>query len=125
MRLNTPGAGPRLLGEPTLRDVPVGEPFELTLGDAADVQAVLRTLSDNTRFHEKGRNGERLTIEATVTNAKGHPVIAEIREPVQGDAFKVVSETSAHGTKGGDPVWRMTVPANGSASVTFSFQWLN
>ncbi len=124
VRLNAPGIGARLIGEPGMRDVPVGEPFELTMGDAADVQAKLHT-TDDTSFHENGRDGERTTIEATVTNAKNHPVTAEIRQPVQNDAFKVISETSAHGTKAGDPVWRMTVPANGSASVTYAVQWLN
>jgi hypothetical protein len=33
-------------------------------------------------------------------------------------SLKVLDETSPHTTKAGDPVWSLTVPAGGEASVT-------
>ncbi len=114
----------RLIGQSALRDVPVGEPFELEIGSAANVQAKVR-MTAQTLGKAKGRSFERDTFEATLTNASSRPVTGEIRQPVQGAGFKVDAETAPHTTKAGDPVWRMSVPANGSASVTYAVEWLD
>jgi hypothetical protein len=114
----------RLIGQPELRDVPVGEPFELEIGSAAGVQAKVRMTAQTLR-KSKGRTLERDTFEATLTNAAGRSVTGEIRQPSRGDGFKVDAETAPHTTKAGDPVWRLSVPANGAASVTYTVEWLD
>jgi len=118
------GGGALFIGEPQLRDVAVGEPFELTTGEASDVQATWRVVSFQS-FRRNGRDGERAAIEARLTNAKSQPVTGELRHIVGGaEGFKVIAETSPHGTKGGDPVWRLTVPATGEASVSYTVEYL-
>jgi len=77
-----------------------------------------------TGFTRHGHQGARATIEATLTNAKPVAVTGEIRQLRAYDSTKVVTETAPHGTKAGDPVWRLTVPANGEASVTYTVDYL-
>jgi len=111
------GGAERFLGQPDLRDVPVGEPFELEIGQAADVQASWRIVG-RTRSKVNGQALQRSTVEATLTNAKTTPVTAEVRMLGSEGSLKVLDETSPHTTKAGDPVWSLTVPAGGEASVT-------
>ncbi len=116
--------GPELfVGEPSLRDIAVGAPFELEVGEASDVEVNWRVVSLQA-FKSNGRDGERATIAASFTNAKPEAVTGEFRHAVNGQSFKVVAETSGHGTKGGDPVWRLTVPANGQADLTYTVRYL-
>jgi hypothetical protein len=105
------------IGEQGLRDVPLNEPFELQTGRAGDVTAVQRVVSDETRAGH-----ERVTLEFTLTSAKSAPVIAELRQTPEGEGFKVVSESTSHVLKNGDDVWRVSIPANGSATVTTTIE---
>jgi len=119
------GDGPeRFIGEPQVRDVPVGEPFELVTGQASDVQVAWR-ITGLQRYDKAGRHGVRVSVEATATNAKGRPVVAEFRDQVAGrTGYGVVAESQGHGTKAGDPVWRLELPANGEASLTYTAEYL-
>ena len=104
------------LGEPKLRDVPVNEPFELEVGEASDVQAKLHTLSD-TKVVVGAASKDRTAGEVVVTNAKSEPVIFELRFPSGADGVSIVKESVRHILKNGSLVWRLTVPANGSATL--------
>jgi hypothetical protein len=105
------------IGEQGLRDVPMNEPFELQTGQASDVAATQRVVSDTTHA---GR--QQMALEFTLTNAKSVPVIAELRQTPDGEGFKVVSESTPHVLKNGDDVWRVTIPANGAATVTTTIE---
>ena len=118
----TQGDGDYLLGEPRLEDVAVGSPFELEVGDAPDVEASWRVTAV-VPFTRHGVKGRRVTVVATLTNAKRQPVTGEVRQAAQYLGFKLLSESARHATRGGDPVWDLTVPANGTASVRFTAEF--
>jgi hypothetical protein len=107
-----------LVGEPRLeRDVPVGEAFELTLGQASDVtvaKAVTREASD-------GRGHVLRVLDVRAANAKPYPVTLEIRHPRLGaPGFQVVAESQPHTLKAGDPLWRLTLPPLGETDLTYT-----
>ena len=110
-----------LLGEPTLdRDVPVGEPFELQLGQASQVTLTERLTSDQPR--PGGRVSQ--TFEVLAANAKPMPVTLEIRHHRAGaDGFKVTAESLPHGEKAGDPLWRLTLPAGGEQTLRYTVDY--
>lgn len=118
------GAGPGgrglLVGEPALeRDVPVGEPFELDLGEASDVTVTDRLVSST----PLGTRRLRRAFEIEAANARSAPVTVEIRHDRAGAAgFRVVAESDRHGDKAGDPLWRITVPANGRRTLTYAIE---
>ena len=65
---------------------------------------------------------ERQALEFTLTNAKPAPVTFELRQsPARAD-FRVVAESSRHVLKNGDDVWRVTIPANGAATLSYAFE---
>jgi hypothetical protein len=109
-----------LIGEyPLDRDVPVGEPVELSLGAASDV-TVSKTVTSIT---PDGRGHVRRDLEVRASNAKPYAVVLEIRHPTLGaPRFHVVAEAQPHGLKSGDPVWRLTVPAQGETVLAYTVQ---
>ncbi|HLZ82821.1 MAG TPA: hypothetical protein VKQ54_04590, partial [Caulobacteraceae bacterium] len=110
-----------LLGEPALqRDVPVGEPFELRLGQAADVTLTERVTSD------QPLSGRRLrrAYEVVAVNARAVPVTVELRHPRAGaSGFKVAAESAPHGDKAGDPLWRLTLPPGEAQTLTYTVEF--
>ncbi|HEY2707617.1 MAG TPA: hypothetical protein VGI95_06145 [Caulobacteraceae bacterium] len=109
------------VGEPAMRDVPVGEPFELVAGHASDVTAQTRIASETTVGKGAGER-ERYTLEIDLANAEASPVTFEVRQTTARAGFKVVSESTAHGLKNGKAVWRVTLPANGGAVVKYAYE---
>jgi len=105
------------IGEHGVRDVPENEEFELPVGEAADVQVQGRLVSDETK---SGR--ERTALAFTLTNAKPVPATFELRQRPDGEDFRVLTETSAHVLKNGDDVWRLTLPANGTVVLSYTFE---
>ena len=108
------GGADLFIGDRGLRDVPVGEEFELPVSPASDIQVKARVVSNDD-------NGQRVTVEFTVTNAKPQPVAFELRQRPEGDDFKIFSETRRHVLKNGDDVWRLKLPANGSVKLGYTF----
>ena len=104
------------IGQRGMRDVPVGEEFELPIAPAPDVEVKGRLVSD-----DSSGDGERVTLEFTVTNAKPQPVTFELRQRPEGDDFHIFSETRRHVLKNGDDVWRLKLPANGSVKLSYAF----
>ncbi|MDB5481665.1 MAG: hypothetical protein JWO83_2718 [Caulobacteraceae bacterium] len=110
-----------LLGEPALdRDVPVGEPFELRLGQASEVTLTERLTSDQLR---PGHRVSR-TFEVLAANAKAQPVTVEIRHDRAGaDGFKVTAESTPHADKAGDPLWRLTLPTGAEQTLRYTVEF--
>jgi hypothetical protein len=119
--LRRSGVGRELyVGEYGVRDVPVGEPFEIETGSAAKVFTQDRVISD-TLVGDKDHPREVIALEVVAFNRKTDPAAVEIRHAggfLQG--FKVDVENAPHTTKGGDPVWRLAVPAGGERTLTYS-----
>ncbi|MBV9993947.1 MAG: DUF4139 domain-containing protein [Caulobacteraceae bacterium] len=108
------------LAEPEIRNIPVGEPFELAVGQASDVRVSWR-LTGLQSVKRNGREGVRATVEATLSNAKGAPVLAELRlDPWQGD--RVIAESRRHLMREGEIVWSAPVSPNGQVSITYTVE---
>jgi len=106
------------VGEAPVRDVPVGEPFELKAGLATDVTAQVRVVSDT----KVGQDRDRIAIEVALVNAKPAPVTFEVRQATGRDGFKIVAEDRKHILKDANAVWRLTLPANGGTTFRYSFE---
>lgn len=114
--IRQPQAGLELyVGEHGVRDVPMNEAFEVEAGAASEVEAQGQVVSDQTKGDR-----ERKALRFTLTNAKPSPVTFELRQAPEG--FKVVAESSPHGLKNGDDVWRLLLPANGSAMLSYTLE---
>ena len=103
-----------------MRDVPVGEPFEIETGRATPVFTQERVISD-TQVDDGEQAREVIKLEVTAFNHMTTPADVEIRHSggfQQG--FKVKAESQRHTSKGGDPVWRLTLPAGGEKTLTYT-----
>jgi hypothetical protein len=109
------------VGAGAVRDVPVNEPFELQLGAASDVAIAQRVVSD-TFAGSRAHRRERTALAFTITNAKAQPATVEVRQRPDGEGFRVVTESTPHVLKNGDDVWRVTIPANGTAGVSYTVE---
>ncbi len=109
------------IGEHGVRDVPVGEPFELEIGDASDVTMTRELKTDTTIGSGSGKRW-RLGLAYTLTNARGEPATVEVRQDPSREGFKVIAESARHVLKNGADVWRVSVPANGTAQLTYTFE---
>ncbi len=104
-----------------MRDVPTGEEFELEAGAASDVEVAGRVVADQWVGQGRARR-QRQALEFTLTNAKPAPVTFELRQSPGRPDFKVVAESAPHTLKNGDEVWRMTIPANGATTLSYTFE---
>ena len=99
---------PLLIGETSIRDLAIGEDVEIEAGEAAGVTAALEE-PDRGRHWE----GHRLTV----TNDHAAPVRYEAEFEVdENERFRPRQRLpSRHGR----PLWAVTVPANGSATLYY------
>jgi hypothetical protein len=97
---------PLFYGRGALDDKAVGEDIEIQVGGAGAVTASAKTipLAGGT------------DVEYTVANARAVPIAFELAFP--GDTPGLSSETPL-GRKNGAPLWSVTVPANGSATLHY------
>ncbi len=109
------------VGEHGVRDVPMNEEFELEAGAASDVEAQGVVVSDLS-VGAGAAQRERVALQYTLTNAKPVPVTFELRQSPVREGFTVVAESAPHALKNGEDVWRVSVPANGSAVLSYTFE---
>ena len=102
------GARPVLIGEGSLNDHAVGEEVEIPVGESSSVM----TQVDDTAF---GDDWEDHLL--TVTNAQPVPVRYEAEFEVDEDEEFRPGERL--GRRDGRPLWAVTVPANGSATLRY------
>jgi hypothetical protein len=99
---------PMLLGEASIRDLAVGEDVEIEMGEAAGVTAVVEEIESN-------RRGE--VHRLTVTNDHAVPVRYEAEFEVgEDERFRPRARLPR---RHGRPLWAVTVPANGTASLDY------
>jgi hypothetical protein len=122
-----------LLFEAGLRDTAVGEEVEIDMGSSADVQVSLSKESSGI----DSAHAEMLPLvpgvsalravkiddisRVEISNASASPVPFELRLQLQADAG-IVRADHALGVKNGRPIFRLTIPANGSATLRFQTQ---
>jgi hypothetical protein len=117
--METAGGRPAFAGEQAMRDVAVGQPFDLAIGEAMDVQVRPRLVSEQDR--RKGRT--RRTYEVDLTNAKTAPITVELRLPSNLDGFKLVSEPGRHDVREGALAWRFALPSGGRKTVRYVVEY--
>lgn len=99
-----------LVGEDRMRDHAVGEEVEAEVGESAQLQYRLELLG--------GAGTKEQRYRLTLTNANSSVAPVEVRLQ-QSDAFEYFRPTARLGRKNGDLLWKVTVPANGKASLEY------
>jgi hypothetical protein len=107
MLFSSDEARPILLGQAVVRDHAVGEDVEIELGPVPGVWTDLRLV---------GREARDRTYELVVTNDRPHAVRFE--GEIESGGARVRSATRL-GRRNGRPLWAVTVPANGTASLRY------
>ncbi len=111
----------QFVGENHIDHTPQGSDLAIRTGDAFDVK-VQPTVTERTRLTD---TRWRTTMRYTLTNAKDRPVIVELsQDNVRWwwTDTRIVSETLKSERREADSeVWQVPVPANGSATVTVTF----
>jgi hypothetical protein len=109
----TAGGRPAFAGEQAMRDVPVGQPFDLAIGEAMDVRVRPRLVAEQDRRQDRVRR----VFEVDIASAKTVPIVAEVRMATSRQGFKIVAEPVAHDMRDGAAAWRVAVPANGRKTL--------
>lgn len=123
------GSTPILLGEATLRDIAVGEDFEIAVGRSHDVRAAV-VVEQHTVAHGptpstdapaakspvRADIGDRMRV--SVTNARSVPVTFELRLDVNG-GDRIADADHRSVVRNGRTVFPMTIPARGSATLRY------
>ena len=117
--METAGGRPAFAGEQTMRDVAVGQPFDLAIGEAMDVQVRPRLVSEQGR----PRGGTRRAYEVDLSNAKTAPITVELRLPSDRDGFKLVSEPGRHDIREGALAWRFALPSGSRKTVRYVVEY--
>jgi hypothetical protein len=113
---------PQFIGENTIDHTPQGSDLVIRTGDAFDVK-VQPTVTERTRL---SADRWRTTMRYTLTNAKDRPVTVELVQdgvPWWWSDTRLVTESLKGERRDADSeVWQVPVPANGTATVTATFE---
>ncbi|MBW8892657.1 MAG: DUF4139 domain-containing protein [Burkholderiales bacterium] len=115
----TAGGRPAFAGEQAMRDVPVGQPFDLAIGEAMDVRVRPRLIAEQDRRPDRVRR----VYEVDLANAKTVPIVAEVRMATNRQGFKIVAEPTAHDIRDAAAAWRVTLPANGRKTLRLAVEY--
>jgi hypothetical protein len=113
------GAGGVLLaGQDRFVDKGVGLPVRLSFGESPDVRVQTR-LVKSTSSTRGAVTTDRSEIETIVTNARAEPVTVElVADAAMSRGFRMRSQSvRSRIDDTGYPVWTLTVPANGAATL--------
>jgi hypothetical protein len=99
---------------------PKGETVRIFLGESFDVTARKRQ-TDYTILSSAPRE-TRSTYEITLMNAKTTPASVIVVEPIPGD-WTIAQESAPHTKSSSNTAtWTLTVPPNGSTTLTYTAQ---
>lgn len=110
---------PTFAGEQAMRDVAVGEPLDLVIGQAMDVAARPRVVAEQ----RLGKGRVRRTYEVDLSNAKTIPVTVELRQNTNLPRFKLVAEPQKHDIRQGMAAWRMSLDPNQSRTFRYAIEY--
>ena len=104
------GGRPILLGEGSIGDRAVGEDVEIEIGEGPGVMGRTEQVDDD-------GDDDRRDYVLTVTNDQSAPIDYEAEFFVdEGERF---APRARLGTRNGRPLWTVTVPANGTATLSY------
>ncbi|MNY13568.1 hypothetical protein D3C86_1467090 [compost metagenome] len=113
------GAGGVLLaGQDRFEDKGVGLPVRLAFGQSPDVRVQTR-LVKSTSTRRGAVTTDRSEVETIVTNARSEPVTVElVADAAMSRGFRIRSQSlRSRIDDTGYPVWTLSVPANGAATL--------
>ena len=103
------------VGEDSIDHTPKNETVKLSLGQAFDVTA----RGKQTDFEDLGSDLYESAYEIEFKNAKSQPVTVTLAQSMPGD-WKLVRESQAHEKPDASTaLWHITIPAEGSAKLTY------
>lgn len=124
--IQSPTTGGRALftGQARFEDRAVGLPVELTFGESMGL-TISNSMEGRERTLRDGRSRNTVRGVAVVTNDKPEAVEVEIVPAQYGeDAFRILSSSvRSHIGDAGHPVWRLHVPAGGTARLTYAYRY--
>ena len=110
---------PTFAGEQAVRDVAVGEPLDLVIGQAMDVMARPRVVAEQ----RLSKSRVRRTYEVDLSNAKTIPITIELRQNPNLPAFRVAAEPQAHDIRQGMVAWRVSLNPNQSRTFAYAIDY--
>jgi hypothetical protein len=103
------------VGEDSIDHTPKNETVKLSLGQAFDVTA----RGKQTDFEDLGSDLYESAYEIEFKNAKSQPVAVTLAQSMPGD-WKLVRESQSHEKPDASTaLWHITIPAEGSAKLTY------
>ncbi|WP_440945346.1 DUF4139 domain-containing protein [Methanosarcina sp. T3] len=106
----------RFLGEDGIGHTPLGEELKITVGSAFDL-AVTRTRTDYRRISD---NVERVSYEIEINNSKSEPQDVTVVEHLYGE-WKILENSDEYEKTDAFTIeFRVTVPANGTKTITYT-----
>jgi len=109
----------QFVGEQSIGHTPMGSDVALKTGDAFDVK-VQPVVEKRERIDP---NHWRTTMRYTLTNARPQAVAVDlIQDGLWGDTRIVEQSQEGQRRSADEMLWRVTVPANGEATVTATFE---
>jgi hypothetical protein len=104
----TVSARPMMAGEDSMRDAAVHEEVEIKVGDAPGVRIETKEDADKVGH-----------FIIKVSNDHPYAIKAEVEMSVDDD-ISIASAQPRHGQKNGRPIWRVSVPANGTSIIRYA-----
>ncbi|MFT3733738.1 MAG: DUF4139 domain-containing protein [Rhodocyclaceae bacterium] len=108
----------QFVGEDRIDHTPKNETVRLKLGEAFDVTADKKQ-TDFRRRESSPRNIHESAYEIVLRNAKPEAVTVTVREPVPGDWSMLEQSHKHEKIAAGVAQWKISVPANGSATLKY------
>jgi hypothetical protein len=109
----------QFVGENAIGHTPMGSDIGITTGSAFDVK-VQPTVEKREKVSD---NRWRTTMRYEVTNARPNPVTVEVVQSGLWGDTRIQSESQKSERRSADEaLWRVSVPANGRATVTATFE---
>lgn len=106
----------QFLGEDSIEHTPLGEELKLTVGSAFDL-TVTRNQTDYQRISD---NVERVSYEIEINNSKSEPQNVTVVEHLYGEWEIMENSDEYRKTDAFTIEFRVTVPANGTKTITYT-----
>ena len=112
---------PMLVGEASMADTPVGQDVEIVAGESPDVSVAHKLLPDP-KAGDRHDDMRPVLHEVVVSNARAEPVDLELRLDLYEEEYRLTKASHKLGRKNGAALWRVRVPANGTARLTYRIE---
>lgn len=108
-------------GEQKLKDLPVGLPVEIEIGQAMDIRVRPRAVRHSRVGNDPSK--ERIDIEVDVANDKSIPVVLELAHSIAvAQDFRVLVESQSHTQKDGMPMWSIKLKPGERVTLSYSVE---